>query len=321
MKIMKRKLKMFFLFVVLLLVGLYLYNQYQFKQAKEDYPPRENFIDVDGTKLHYLSNGETGRAVVFLHGGILTGHDYEKVLDLIAEKGYQGIAFDRPGYGFSERPKGRITPSDQARLIHDALTKLGVEKPIIVAHSWSGTMALSYALTYSDDISGVITLGAAMYKEGYPAENGDPISTLITTPIIGDIMVNTLLKSPVGTFLAENMLKATFAPESVPQGYSKATKALLLRPSQFKANREDILAFPPSAKKVSKEYKNIKAPIVMVVGEDDPFGTIDQARRLKKDIPDARLLVKHNVAHMIPQKHPQLVLDTIEKIVEIESEF
>lgn len=315
MKMMKRGFIMLLTTILILLLfgGLYLYNQYQFIQAKENYPPKGNFVDVDGITLHYLSKG-SGQPVVFLHGGILTGHDYEKVLDLAAEQGYHAIAFDRPGYGFSERPKRKITPLDQAQLIHDAVEKLGIEKPIIAAHSWSGAMALSYVLNYPNEISGVITLGAAVYVEGYPAENGDPISTLATTPVIGDIMANTLLKSPVGYFLAENMLKATFAPESVPHGYREAMHALYLRTGQFQANREDVLTFVHVAKKISKEYPNIQTPMVIVVGEDDPFGTVEQAKRLKKDIPHAKLIIRPDVAHMIPQNHPQLVIDALEEL-------
>lgn len=302
--------KIIFLFAVVVIGGLFGYNQYRIRRDMADYPPTGQFVTVDGITLHYIHKG-SGKPVVFLHGGILTGSDFEKVLDLAAKHGYQAIAFDRPGYGHSERPKHKISPMDQAELIHQALNKLGIENPILVGHSWSGVLVLSYALAYPEDISGIVLLGAAMYREGYPAENGDPISTLVTTPIIGDFTLHTCLKSPLGTLLADRMLNATFAPEPVPPGYRKATHTLFLRPGQFKANREDVLAFPPAAEALSKRYKDIQLPVVMVVGEDDPFGTLEQAKRLKEDIPHARLLVKPDMAHMIPLHHPQLVIDTI----------
>lgn len=303
-----------FSLVIVLIGGLFLYNQYKFKQVEAQFPPNGQFVIVEEIKLHYINKG-SGKPIVFLHGGILTGHDFEKVVEMAAEQGYHAISFDRPGYGHSERPQNEeVTPIVQARLIHGALKQLGIEKPIIIGHSWSGTMVLSYALSYPDEISGIVTLGAAMYKEGYPAENGDPISTLVTTPIIGDIMLNTLLKSPLGTALTENTLKATFSPEPVPSGYREATFAFWLRPSQFKSNREDILAFSPTAAKISNRYKEIKSPMVILVGKDDPFGTKEQAHRLKEAIPHAKLMVLPNVAHMIPQNHPQLVMDAINRL-------
>jgi len=304
------------LFIVVLAGGLIWYNRYRCRAAEAQFPPNGQFVTVEGNKLHYIKKG-TGQPVVFLHGGVLTGNDFAKAIDLASEQGYLAIAFDRPGYGYSERPRNeQVTPAVQARLIHGALQKLGIEKPILVAHSWSGAMVLSYALSYPDDISGIVTLGAAVYKEGYPAEHGDPISTLVTTPFIGDVFLYTLLKSPLGTALAKKVVKETFAPEPVPAGYGEAALALWLRPKQFRANREDVLAFTPFAAETSKRYKEIQHPVVIAVGEDDPFGTIEQAHRLKQDIPHAQLMILPDVAHMIPQNHPELVMEAIQALTE-----
>jgi pimeloyl-ACP methyl ester carboxylesterase len=276
-------------------------------------------VSAEGIKLHYISKG-SGKPIVFLHGGVLTGSDFEQVLNMAADKGYQAIAFDRPGYGYSERPRNEpVTPIVQARLIHAALVELGIEKPILVGHSWSGMMVLSYALLYPQEIDGIITLGGAMYKEGYPAENGDPISTIVVTSVIGNLLLHTALRFPFGTVLADRILEATFAPESIPPGYREATHALWLRPGQFKANREDVLAFAPAAEQISKRYKEIDTPVVIVAGNEDPFGTIEQAHRLKKDIKHAELIILPKVAHMLPQNHPELVMNAVDRLVRLHS--
>jgi len=268
------------------------------------------FVRTDGIRLHYISEGE-GPPVVFLHGGILDGHDFEGVIRLAAKTGYRAIAFDRPGYGLSERPKKKITPFDQARFIHGALRSLGVQKPIIVGHSWSGLMTLALALMYPNDVSGIVLLAPAMYKEGYPAEHGDPLSALMTAPVIGEIVIRLFLKTPLAGNLTENMLKQTFAPEPLPDRYRERVYAVWLRPGPIRANREDVLAFPPAALEASKRYAEIRHPVSIVVGEDDPFGTKEQALRLKQDIPHAKLSIVPQVAHMIPQNHPELVMEAI----------
>ncbi|MEF2969305.1 alpha/beta hydrolase [Paenibacillus sp. M1] len=302
-----------FLVVVMLAAALYLYSQYKFRRLKKQFPPAGKVVTVEGIKLHYISGGE-GRPVVFLHGGVLNGNDFEQVIDMAAAGGFRGIAFDRPGYGYSERPKSEpVTPKLQARLLQKALKELGVEKPILVGHSWSGVLMLTYALDYPDDLVGLVTLGAGMYPEGYPAEKGDPISTIITTPVLGSILMNMLL-AVLGPPLADKILKETFKPEQVPEAYRKATFAYWLRPSQFKANREDVLAFVPAAKAVSGRYKEIKVPLVIVVGADDPFETREHSLRLHQEIPSSKLIVQENVAHMIPQKHPDVVMKAIETL-------
>lgn len=79
-------------------------------------------------KIHYLSAGE-GRPAVFLHGGILSSYDFKKdVIEAASKEGYHANAFDRPGYGYSERPKEKITPFDQAEVVNEALKKIGVNE-------------------------------------------------------------------------------------------------------------------------------------------------------------------------------------------------
>lgn len=295
--------------ILVLFTTLYFYNQHKFNKIAA-FPPKGNFVTVDGLKLHYISKGE-GKPLVFLHGGILTGNDFQKVINLAAAQGYQAISFDRPGYGFSQRYKDKkMKPAEQAELIHNALKQLGIKKPIIAGHSWSGAMILAYALLYPDEISGIITLSAAAYKEGYPAENGDAISTIVNTPIVGGFILNTML-FPLGKIMADGMLKATFNPDPIPPAYREDTFLFWLRPSQFKANREDVLAFAPGAEEIHSRYKEIKVPVVIVAGEKDPFGVVEQAHRLNKDIPDSKLIVIPDIGHMIPQSHPHRVMEAV----------
>lgn len=295
--------------IIILVATLYFYNQHKFKKVLL-FPPKGNFVSVGDIKLHYISKGD-GKPLVFIHGGILTGNDFEKVIDLAAAQGYHAISFDRPGYGYSQRYKDKkMTPIEQVVLIHDALTQLDVQKPIIAGHSWSGTMILAYALLYPDEISGIITLSAAAYKEGYPAANGDAISTIISIPIIGDFILNTLL-FPLGKIMAEGMLKATFNPDPISPAYREDTFLFWLRPGQFKANREDVLAFAPAAEELHFRYKQIKVPMVIVVGEKDPFGVVEQAHRLNRDIPESKLIVIPHIGHMIPQCHPHRVMEAV----------
>ncbi len=112
------------LLILIVLIGLLvIYHQVEFKA----FPPAGKFITIDNCKLHYITAGK-GQPVVFLHGGMLSSRDFNAVIQLAAMQGYHAIAFDRPGYGYSERPKGvKVTPIYQARLIYRALKELGID--------------------------------------------------------------------------------------------------------------------------------------------------------------------------------------------------
>ena len=296
---------------ITIVIVVVLYNRIMFRLSEKRYPPDGDFVTVEGVRLHYISKG-TGQPIVFLHGGVLHAHDFDEVIELAASRGYRAIAFDRPGYGHSQRPRGeRVTPRTQARLIHQALQKLEIDKPILVGHSWSGLLVLTYALDYPDDAAVIVTLGGGMYPEGYPAEGGDPISTVVTTPIAGGIFMNMMLRV-LGPWLAERILKETFQPEQVPEKYRLSTRHLWLRPSQFRSNREDVLVFVPTAREVMHRYREITVPLIIVVGELDPFTTKEHSYRLHRDVPRSTLIVLEQAGHMIPHLHPEDIVQAIQ---------
>jgi len=138
------------------LAGLSLYSDRAVRRAEARHPPVGLFVSVDGARLHFLKRG-SGRPVVLLHASDLTLQDFTlSIFDQVAAA-YQAIAFDRPGYGSSERPAGcPLTLALSARLIRDALQALGVERPILVGHSGGGSVALRYALDYPDEIAGLV---------------------------------------------------------------------------------------------------------------------------------------------------------------------
>jgi alpha-beta hydrolase superfamily lysophospholipase len=111
------------------------YNVYRARKAEREHPPAGKFVTVDGIRLHYIERGE-GPPVVLLHGNLVTAKDFDtsRVLDLVAKR--HVIAFDRPGFGYSDRPHGSAwSAATQADLIRDAFAVLGINRPIVLGHS------------------------------------------------------------------------------------------------------------------------------------------------------------------------------------------
>ena len=76
--------------------------------------------------------------------------DFESsgLIDLAAQN-YRVIVFDRPGFGYSDRPRNVVwTPTAQAELINGALHRLGVSHAIVLGHSWGASVAVALALKY-----------------------------------------------------------------------------------------------------------------------------------------------------------------------------
>ncbi|SAK94598.1 alpha/beta fold family hydrolase [Caballeronia catudaia] len=98
------------------------------RRAERDFPRFGQFIDVDGVRLHYRDEGEgEGPVVVLLHGNLVTAQDFfaSRLFDRLSPR-HRVIAFDRPGFGHSRRPRDRFwTPQAQAASIQLALKNSG----------------------------------------------------------------------------------------------------------------------------------------------------------------------------------------------------
>jgi hypothetical protein len=107
------------------------------RRAERRNPPSGHFVDSNGVRLHYIDRGD-GPPLVLLHGNGSMIDDFETsgLIDLAARH-HRVIVFDRPGYGHSTRPRSRIwSVATQAKLIHDALDRIGVSRAVVLGHSW-----------------------------------------------------------------------------------------------------------------------------------------------------------------------------------------
>ena len=111
------------------LAAMMAHNIYRARKAEGEHPPAGQFATVDGVRLHYIERGE-GPPVVLLHGNMVTAEDFDTsgVFDLVAKR-HRVIAFDRPGFGYSDRPHGSAwSAGTQADLLRDAFAIIGINR-------------------------------------------------------------------------------------------------------------------------------------------------------------------------------------------------
>src|SRR4029078_5829644 len=172
---------------VAVLAGLAALNRQRALDAQRGYPPRVDFIRVRGVRLHMIDTGGPGPAVILLHGNGVTLADME-IRGLVARAAVlrRVIAFDRPGFGYSERPRGIAwTPAVQADLIAGALERMGIEQAVVVGHSWGSLFALALSLDHPRLVKGVVLLSGHYF----PTPRADvPFFMPPAIPLIGDVV-------------------------------------------------------------------------------------------------------------------------------------
>jgi len=133
---------------------------------RELYPPihenRHFYLKVDDTHDIYVEEcgNEDGVPVVFLHGGPGAGCElYHR--QLFNPEKYRIILFDQRGCGRSQ-PHASLENNTTQHLIADMeqiREELDIEKWVIAGGSWGSTLALAYAETHPQCVSGLIVRG------------------------------------------------------------------------------------------------------------------------------------------------------------------
>jgi pimeloyl-ACP methyl ester carboxylesterase len=268
------------------------------------------FVKVDEANLHFVMKG-TGQPVVLIHGNPGSCHDWSRLYVPISSR-YRAVAFDRPGHGHSERPNHRaITVEVQAEMLHAALAQLGVERPIIVGHSWGGSLALVYALNFPSEISGLVLLAPAAYESD---DGVSFLSKLPGWPVIGDVL-NFLFTPLLGPWLVRTDIAKAFAPDPVPQKYLRHVLAEWTLPKKVKWYSVDDALLNESLPALADRYPEIQVPVAIVTGDADQIVPAKQnAERLYEALPHSHFNLLHHTGHQIPFTRPEAVLAAIDQI-------
>jgi pimeloyl-ACP methyl ester carboxylesterase len=290
------------------LAASYLVVRSKTRQAEHDNPATGKFIEVDGVRLHYTERG-SGPPLVLLHGNGILAKDFDTSgIASLAARHYRVIAFDRPGYGHSERPRSTIwTPNAQAALLARALHQLGVEQPIVMGHSWGTLVALAMALDYPADVRALVLVSGYYY----PSVRLDAPPAL---PILGDLLRYTL--APVlGRLMWPALVRRIFKPASVPDSFRQLPPWMMLRPSQLRASAAESALMIPAALKLSRRYGELKVPMLIVAGSDDAVANPHHnAERLHEHLPHSLLRLAPGQGYMVHYADPQALVEAIDEL-------
>jgi pimeloyl-ACP methyl ester carboxylesterase len=285
-------------------------NRHFARKAQRDNPPQGRFIDVDGVRLHYLDRG-SGRPLVLFHGNGSMIQDFQSsgLIDLAAEN-YRVIVFDRPGFGHTLRPRNVVwSPEVQADLFRKALDRLGIQRAIVLGHSWGAFVAVALAVKHPSFVEALV-LASGYY---FPTVRTDvAISSVPAIPVLGDIVSYTV--SPIVTRLIwPAILRKIFGPRPVPAKFAGFPREMAVRPSQIRATAAEAALMVPAAFAASKTYGELEMPTIILAGEDDRLVEIGQSARLHDEVRQSKFRRIAGAGHMIQQSATSEVMAAIDE--------
>ena len=288
-------------------------NLYLSKKAERRDAPAGKFIEIQGVRLHYVAKGD-GPAVVFLHGNGSMIADFEcsGILDVAAAR-FRVIAFDRPGYGHSSRPRNRAwTPEQQAALIAEALTQLDVQDAIIVGHSWGTLVASALAVHHPGKVKGLV-LASGYY---FPTPRPDVVlASAGALPGVGAILCHTILPF-IGRLAWPALIRNLFDPRGVPAKFRGFSKEMALRPSQLQASAQESALMVPSTEGLAEACRPLAIPVALICGAGDQVVDPQQSAKFHQVLKSStltNLLFNGHMVHHTALKQVTAAIEDVER--------
>jgi pimeloyl-ACP methyl ester carboxylesterase len=127
---------------------------------KADFPFQSKYLDINGSKIHYVEEGKGNDTVLFLHGNPTSSYLWRNIIPIVsAGNNNLCIALDLIGFGKSDKPDIDYNFQDHYKYVKAFIDKLQLDDNnkslIIVGHDWGGVLGFWYAFNHQERIKGI----------------------------------------------------------------------------------------------------------------------------------------------------------------------
>jgi 3-oxoadipate enol-lactonase len=246
--------------------------------------------NTNGIKTSYEIHGRLGAPwLVLSHSLACSVRMWDPQIAALKDQ-YQILAYDTRGHGESEAPKGAYTLEMLADDLRALLRQLNIENAHYCGLSMGGMIGQTFALKYPGVLQ---SLTLADTTSRYPAEAAAVWADRIKTAEAKGM-------EP----LAQPTLERWFT-----EPFRKANPAVV------EAIRKLIVATPVAGYvgcshalpkiNATPRLKEIRAPILVIVGEQDPGTPVSMAREIHDNAPGSKLVILPQAAHLANLEQPE----------------
>lgn len=223
-------------------------------------------------ELHYDVSG-AGAPLVLMHGWGCNSSTVASIAN-VASQTHTVYNIDFPGFGASTEPSEVWGVEEYTRVIEFLVKAENMQAPALIGHSFGGRVGILYASRNS--VSKLILVDAAGIK---PKRGLSYYYKVYTYKAMRRLAELTMTKDKARRFLDRQRAKRGSSD------YASSTP--MMRAILSKVVNEDLRAVLPS----------IKAPTLLIWGEDDTATPLADAKLMSRLIPDAGLVSFTNCGH------------------------
>jgi pimeloyl-ACP methyl ester carboxylesterase len=279
-------------------------------------PPKTlhaGMLHMGSLRVHHMHGGR-GSPVLFIHGLGSSGYmEWRFNLEFAAAR-HRVYAPDLPGFGRTEKPRARYGIPYFTRFIERYMLGRGLRSAAIVGASLGGRVALELALNRPELVRKLVLVNSL----GLGRPSMQLTYGLITLPRVGEAfmklagdalqwaparMIRSMASRYVGSSadLKRTMdddyfanLRELYAADGYQDAYLSTVRSLITPKALLGADYD-----------LSKRLHEIKLPVQLIWGADDPLFPVAHAARAHSLIKDSRLAVIEGAGHTPQAERPE----------------
>ena len=248
-----------------------------------------------------------GPPLVLVHGSGMSASTWAPLMPYLGPR--RLVGFDLPGFGLSDAFDygGRPLRSHAVAQLISLLDALDLERVPIVGTSLGGMWALCLAVAAPNRVAAVASLGVPAVA--LPGMHGDPAFTALSTPVVRRLAAR--LGSPSIAMTRRALARGAIghrAAERAPEGFFEVVHEGMRQPgfrtAMLTHMRLAMLRGRPRPENFlsETELRQLAVPVLMIWGDEDPYGGPEIGQRACGLMTDARLEV-------IPGRHAPFLDD------------
>ena len=248
--------------------------------------PRQ-VIDALGIKTSYVTAGQPdGKPILLLHGMTSSGDTYREMMHEL-EKEFWMIAPDIPGFGFSESTSPFTFPH-LVEWLAAFREELDLPPVILVGHSFGGGLAVSYTMSYPEDVSRLLLIAPAVLAN-------DRFPTYLKKAGISLGLVDLSTVVSQSRAVVNQQIRLSFSDPDLQDDIVWERRLRDYDQAQSSADVIKAIAFQD----FRPALESIEKPVCIVWGKDDPVLPVDHAHQMIELMADAELVELDECGHIL----------------------
>jgi len=242
-------------------------------------------VNINGVKTNYISMGQ-GTPFIILHGWNSGSDRWVVEAEKIAEKGFQVIVPDLPGFGESSRLDTPWRVNDYLKWLEDFTAELKLQEFYLLGYSFGGAVAAKMTVKYPQRVQKLFLVASAVIrKKTAQKEASAGIAKFIK--LFQFLPFYPLFRKAVYKFIIR---KSDYV---YAEGIMKETYLNVISDD------------------VSYKLSFIKVPTVIIWGDKDQSVPIEDAHIINRKIKNSKLVIIPGADHLLHKKMPELLAEKV----------